>query len=553
MQPSTPTAAPGFLAVLWRWFDRTCIDLGRQVRLSYLPPLMVYTAAGVSGLTGIVGTFFVKEYLGLSAEFLAALGFWATLPWGLKMPIGHLVDLIWRHKAGLVYLGAGLIAASILIMVGLLGDRAAMEAILPAGTWFVLATLLAPLGYVLQDAVADAMTVEAVPKVEADGTPVNPEARRAGHTTMQTLGRVAIIGGSVLVALANVVLFRDAPSMSAQQKADTYLLVYELALIIPLISVAGVLLAGVLRRRQVAALRRGGHTRAQALAMVDEHGGEPTRVNVPLMLGSLVFVVFSVSMGLSKVPFNQEIIFAGSLAIVVFLMARLLRELEPAARNTLIGTAILIFVFRALPGPGAGSTWWMIDELKFDQQFLSVLSLIGSGLTLAGLFLFRRFMAERSIAYVIGFLTVAGTILTLPTLGMYYGLHHWTAAHTGGVVDARFIALVDTALESPLGQIAMVPMLAWIANSAPDHLKATFFAVMASFTNLALSLSQLGTKYVNQVFTVTRQVADPATGQVRVPADYSQLGDVLITVTLLAFALPLLTMLVLRAVRLRTA
>ena len=81
---------------------------------------MVYMAAGISGLTGIVGTFFVKEYLGLPASFLAALGFWAGIPWALKMPLGHLVDLIWRWKSGLIYLGAGLIAASLLIMVGLL-------------------------------------------------------------------------------------------------------------------------------------------------------------------------------------------------------------------------------------------------------------------------------------------------------------------------------------------------------------------------------------------------------------------------------------------------
>jgi hypothetical protein len=39
-------------------------------------------------------------------RLLAALGFWAGIPWALKMPIGHLVDLMWRHKAGLVYLGA---------------------------------------------------------------------------------------------------------------------------------------------------------------------------------------------------------------------------------------------------------------------------------------------------------------------------------------------------------------------------------------------------------------------------------------------------------------
>jgi len=117
---------------LWRWFDRTIVQLGRDLRLSYLPPLMVYCAAGVSGLTSIVGTFFIKDYLDLSAAFLAALGFWAMIPWALKMPIGHLVDLLWRHKAGLVYLGAALIAASLSIMIGLIGQPDAMRAVLPA-------------------------------------------------------------------------------------------------------------------------------------------------------------------------------------------------------------------------------------------------------------------------------------------------------------------------------------------------------------------------------------------------------------------------------------
>src|SRR6056300_1809753 len=105
---------------IYQFFDNTFLDLGRQFKWTYLPPLMVYVSAGISGLTGIVGTFFVKDYLNLSAEFLAALAFWAGIPWALKMPLGHLVDLIWRHKAGLVFLGACLTAASLLIMVGLL-------------------------------------------------------------------------------------------------------------------------------------------------------------------------------------------------------------------------------------------------------------------------------------------------------------------------------------------------------------------------------------------------------------------------------------------------
>ena len=108
------------MTTLYEWIDRNILSLGRDMRLSYLPPLMVYVAYGISGLTGIVGTFFVKDYLGLSASFLAALGFWAGIPWALKMPLGHAVDLLWKWKAGFVYLGATLIAASLAIMIGLL-------------------------------------------------------------------------------------------------------------------------------------------------------------------------------------------------------------------------------------------------------------------------------------------------------------------------------------------------------------------------------------------------------------------------------------------------
>jgi len=281
--------------------------------------------------------------------------------------------------------------------------------------------------------------------------------------------------------------------------------------------------------------------------------GEPTEPNYWILGGGLAFVIFTVGVGISNIPYNEEIVFIGSMAIVIFLIAKITRELTPEARGTLLGTAIVIFVFRAMPGPGPGSTWWMIDKLGFDQHFLSELSLIASGLTLFGMFLFRRFMAERSIAYVVGFLTVAGTFLALPIVGMYYGLNEWTASLTHGVVNARFIALVDTALESPLGQIAMIPMLAWIANSAPANLKATFFAIMASFTNLALSLSQLGTKYLNEVFVVTRQVRNPNTGAIQVPADYSQLGHLLITQTTMGFVLPFVAILFIKMTRYRSA
>jgi hypothetical protein len=540
------------LVTALRWIDVNVLSLGREMRLSYLPPLMVYVAYGISGLTGIVSTFFVKDYLGLSAAFLAAIAFWAGIPWALKMPLGHLVDLIWRWKSWLVFVGAGLIASSLLIMVGLLTDRAAMTAVMSAEAWFILSALLSPVGYVVQDVVADAMTVEAVPRIDADGRPVSQEARKLMNTTMQTLGRVALIGGLALVAAINLYLFTGVETLSRAETVAVYRRIYLTALVVPAISVAGVALAFVLKRRDLHRMVAQGMDAREARRLLGEREERPA-ANWWILGGSVAFVVFTLGLGLSRLPYSQEVVFTGSFVIIALLIARLTRELEPEGRATLIGTAIVVFAFRAIPGPGEGLTWWMIDELGFDQQFLAVLSLLASVLTLVGMFVFRRFMAERSIAYVVGALTVVGATLSLPIVGLYYGLHHWTAALSGGVIDARFVVIVNTALESPLGQIAMIPMLAWIANSAPASLKATYFAIMASFTNLALSASQLGTKYLNQVFIVTREVRDAATSTVQTPADYTQLGVLLVVQLAIALALPFAAIVVTRASRLRSA
>jgi len=536
---------------LYQVFESVIVDLAKEMRWSYLPPLMVYMAAGISGLTAIAGTFFVKEYLGLSAEFLASLGFWAGLPWVLKMPLGHLVDIIWRWKFLLVYIGASLIAASVSIMYALIAHTDFMTKIATAEAWFVTSALLAPVGYVIQDVVADAMTVEAVPLADENNRPFSDEKTKTMHTTMQMLGRISIISGTVAVALLNVVLFADAQSLPAELQAGLYADIYLMALCIPLISILGVSLGQVMNYTRRQKYKRANLDEAEIDRLLHVASVE-VKPNWWIFGGSLVFVIFTITMGLSNYRLSQEIIFIGSMMIILFLINRLLKELDPEQRHALIGTAVIIFVFRAVPLPGAGVTWWEIDVLGFDQQFLSILTVVTSILTLVGMLVLRPLIAKRTIAYVVLLLTVAAGVLSLPNIGLYYGIQEWTAAMTGGVVDARFIAILDTALESPLGQIAMIPMLAWIARNAPTHLKATYFAVMASFTNLALSASSLGTKYVNRIYSVTREVTDPATGVITTPADYSQVGWLLITVAIVSVALPVITIIVIQSGKYRT-
>ncbi len=512
---------------------------------------MIYLAAGISGITAIVGTFFVKEYLGLSAAFLSGLAFWAGLPWALKMPLGHLVDLIWRWKGLLVYLGAALVTASLTIMYALVTSFSSMSAIMSVEAWYVLAMLLAPCGYVVQDAVADAMSVEAVPRIDASGNVISESDAKKLHTTMQTLGRIALISGLVCVALLNIFMFAGVEQSSQAAKAEVYAQIYLLALAIPAISISGVLLAAFLKHRHKARLREAGLSEPEIRASIDRPG-EETRPNYWYFGGGIAFVILTLAVGLGGLRFSQEIVFLGSMTIVVFLMSRLLKELDIDKARALVGTAIIIFVFRAVPLPGPGATWFEIDVLGFDQQFISVLTLITAGLTLTGMIMLRPLIASRTIAYIVALLTIASGILALPNIGLYYGLHHWTAPLTFGVVDARFIAILDTAIESPLGQIAMIPMLAWIARNAPDNLKATFFAVMASFTNLALSASSLLTKHLNQFFVVAREVRDPVSGNILVAANYATLGWLLITVALVSVLAPLITIAMVQRSRFRT-
>jgi hypothetical protein len=160
---------------------------------------------------------------------------------------------------------------------------------------------------------------------------------------------------------------------------------------------------------------------------------------------------------------------------------------------------------------GQGYSYWAIDKLGFDQKFLGLLAQVSSVLSLAGLLVFRKTIVRRPVSFTLFWVVLAGTILYLPSIGLFYGLHEWLG------ISARTFAFIDTTITAPLAQLTMVPMLVLIAKTAPRGGEATMFAIMASLMNLALSASELFTRYLNTGFAVTQQ-------------DYSSLGRLMITV-----------------------
>ncbi|GIS77138.1 MAG: hypothetical protein CM1200mP13_04970 [Candidatus Pelagibacterales bacterium] len=249
-----------------------------------------------------------------------------------------------------------LIALSLLIMYGLIIHTEDMSQVFSVETWFVISVILAPVGYVVQDVVADAMTVEAVPLVDETGNDYSKDQIKIMHTTMQTLGRFAIIGGTVLVALVNVILFRDVESLEQADKINLYGTIYIYALVIPFFPILGVILANYLRHKKIQTLK------SKGLEFKDERGNKKNKNKLVDIRRKFSFCYFHIVFWVSllKGSVCTRNCFIGSVIIILFLMFKFIKELPQELRLTIVGTAVIIFVFRAMPGPGPGLTWFKI-------------------------------------------------------------------------------------------------------------------------------------------------------------------------------------------------
>ena len=468
----------------------------RAFRVRYVPLLLIYFAYGSSVFVSIAKDFWVKKELALSAEDLVALGVWLTVPWTIKMVFGQMVDsvsIFGSNRKVYVAIGAIFIALSTILLIGVVGEH----------TWiigygkekvYIFASVLGVVGFVMQDVVADTMTTEVVDETQSQDD-IKKELATIQVLSRLSLGLAIFIMGWLGGELADVY---------------SYETVFKLSLFIPILSVIGVL-------------------------VVKLNPVPVTPLNKQVFFGGLLFAIFVVLIGYNQVPYSQEIVFVVSLGIVLYMLNTLISDLSPEIIKHIKMAMIVIFVYRAMPSVGPALQWWEIDVLGFDEAFFAKLSMIGGGIALAGMWFSAKFIVNRSIGKVLIFLTIIGSLLSLPILAMYYNIHSMLG------LDAHTIALVDTALASPFDYIAGVLMLTLVAIYAPKGKKGTWFALMASLMNIALSASGLLSKYLNQIFVLTREIKKD--GVVVTPANYDDLGILLWIVIGVGFIIPIVTIL----------
>ena len=458
-------------------------------RLTYLPLLMVYFAYGALGLIDVTRDMWIKERLTLTPAELAGIGVWLSLPWTVKMVFGQLVDsvpIFGSQRRSYILIGAVFTACGMLTLAGAAGGWIALNR---ADQLYILGAMLIVAGTVIQDVVADAMSTEVVSRVDAAGNARPEDEIRAELGMVQVLGRLAL--GIGILAVAGL------SGWLAQFLARET--VFLLGLVIPAISALGVLL-------------------------IRSESSERRPIDWRILGGGIGFGVIVLAVALGGLPFAQELIFILSMLVICTMLFFVTRELDANTRRAILFTSIIIFAFRATPSVGDGYFWWTLDVLKFDEAFYGSLRQTAAIIAIAAMWTFSKQLTEYSVTKVLFWLAVAGTILSLPNISLFFGLHHWTEETFG--FGARVIAVVDAATASPFAQLSMIPLLTLIAFYAPAGHRATWFALMASLMNLALVAGQLQTKYLNEFFVVQR-------------GDYSELGVLLITAAVLGFVLPI--------------
>jgi hypothetical protein len=439
----------------------------RAMRLRYLPLLMIYYAYGALGLVAIAEAFWIKQALTFTPAELAAIAVWLTLPWTIKMVFGQLADsvpIMGSQRRAYVSIGASLVASGLIILAGAAGGWITLAS---KNALYVTAQLMIVIGVVLQDVIADAMTTEVVERVRPDGSP-KPKAeveRELG--LVQVLGRLALWSGILSVA--------GLSGWLAQ--IYSYETVFLLGLAVPTVSLTGAMLVRL-------------------------DGTAPKPIDWRILGGGLAFGAVVLAIGLSGLPLGQELIFVISLAVIALMLARIGADLDEVHRKRIFYAALVIFLYRASPGVGEGYRWFTIDVLGFDEGFYGTLAQIGAGLSLAGAWLFSDVITRQPIAKVLLWLTIIGTVLSLPTIALALRWDQWTMEVFG--FGARTIAFVDTTVTSPFAELSMIPALTLVAINAPAGRRATWFALMASLMNVALVAGALQTKYLNVLFEVGR-------------------------------------------------
>lgn len=461
---------------------RNILEPFLSCKLNYLPIIIIYFCAGFVSLTAISSTFWIKEKLDLTPAELIHIGFWASAPWSMKILFSQFVENIaisGNHRKSYLLIGAILTISGSFILISYVNNY---FAILNSAYYALLISgFLISSGVVLQDIIADTLCAEVVTD------DVNVELQKVEISNIQILGRISQL-------LANIIGLGIGAYLAQNYNFEK---IVWASLIPPILSIFSTLNLKI-------------------------RGYNEGKFNYYTLLIGFAMILVAIITEIFNIPFNQEIIFVINLTLVIVLLKFLNKDREQKTCKEIALIGIMIFCSRINPTLGAGVSWWQIDVLGFDQSFLSILAQINNLVLFLFTILFSGYLVKKDIGFVLGVPTIISVILSIPTIGMAFGLHEWTQTHFR--FGARTIALIDATIDISHLALIMPSLGAFTVFYAPQKHKLMWFSLTACFMNISLLAGDIVGKLLNKIFLVER-------------GHYEQVGNLMIAKVIIVLTL----------------
>ncbi|MCC5615316.1 folate/biopterin family MFS transporter [Nostoc sp. CHAB 5836] len=142
-----------------------------------------------------------------------------------------------------------------------------------------------------------------------------------------------------------------------------------------------------------------------------------------------------------------------------------------------------IFIWQATPNADSAFFYFATNELHFEPEFLGRVHLVTSFASLAGVWIFQRFLKSIPFRVIFVWSTVLSSILGMTVLLL--------VTHTNRLlgIDDHWFSLGDSLILTVMGKIAFMQVMVLAARLCPSGVGATLFALLMSVFNSAATVS----------------------------------------------------------------
>jgi len=143
-----------------------------------------------------------------------------------------------------------------------------------------------------------------------------------------------------------------------------------------------------------------------------------------------------------------------------------------------------VFIWQATPNAESAFFYFSTNELHFEPEFLGRVNLVTSFASLAGVWIFQRYLKSIPFRVIFAWSTVLSSMLGMTTLLL--------VTHTNRLlgIDDHWFSLGDSLILTVMGKIAFMPVMVLAARLCPSGVEATLFALLMSIFNSAGTVSQ---------------------------------------------------------------